>query len=286
MTEGIEAKMEETKKYFEELYRYEEPDGQATEAMAEHYRDKILRNPHKCEGAILSENVLKQLVKAKTGKSPGPDLLPMEYYASHKDEIAPFLASYYNAIFDLGALPEHMREGIIALIFKNKGSKDNLAAYRPITLLNCDLKILTAILADRISPVMCEISDPDNSAAAPGRFISDNSMLLQIFQNFLDGEELPGYAIFLDWTKCFDLISHKFIHAMIEAAGFGPDINRWIHILYNLDLPFSRKVLVNGFLTTSFFISRSIAQGDSISSLLQVLSFESLSRALVRQGTL
>ena len=96
MTEGIEAKMEETRKYFEELYRYEEPDGQAIEAMAEHYRDKILRNPHKCEGAILSENVLKQLVKAKTGKSPGPDLLPMEYYASHKDEIAPFLASYYN----------------------------------------------------------------------------------------------------------------------------------------------------------------------------------------------
>ena len=139
---------------------------------------------------------------------------------------------------------------------------------------------MTGILATRLSSIMCEISDMDNSASAPGRYISDNAMLLQLLQNFLDHEELEGFVVFYDWTKCFDLIAWKYIHAAMEALGFGPDMMGWVHTLYNLDHPAKRAVAVNGLTSLPFFIRRSIAQGDSISSILQVIVFEALSRAL------
>ena len=141
---------------------------------------------------------------------------------------------------------------------------------------------MTAILATRLSTIMCEISDMDNSASAPGRFITDNTMLLQLLQNFLDHEELEGFVVFYDWTKCFDLIAWKWIHEAMRALGFGPDMMRWVHTLYNLDYPARRAVAVNGLTSLPFYIRRSIAQGDSISSILQVIIFEALSRALNR----
>ena len=97
---------------------------------------------------------------------------------------------------------------------------------------------MTGILATRLSSIMCEISDMDNSASAPGRYISDNAMLLQLLQNFLDHEELEGFVVFYDWAKCFDLIAWKYIHAAMEALGFGPDMIGWVHTVYE---PFPRS---------------------------------------------
>ena len=147
-------------------------------------------------------------------------------------------------------------------------------------MLNTTLKILTSVLAKRLAAVMCEISDVDNTAAAPGRFISDNTMLLQLIQAFLDDEELPGVAIWFDMEKCFDLVSWEFAHAAFEALGFGEDMQRWIQTLYNMDKPATRRVIVNGKMTSTFSIIKSIAQGDSVSTILQVILYEPLSRAL------
>ena len=173
-----------------------------------------------------------------------------------------------------------MRDGNICILFKNKGEKSHLKNYRPITLLKTTLKVLTAVIAKRLSAVMCEISDVDNTAAAPGRFISDNTMLIQMIQAFLDDEELPGVAVWFDMEKCFDLVSWEFAHAAFEAIGFGEDMQRWIQTLYNMDRPATRRVIVNGKMTSTFSIIKSIAQGDSVSTMLQVILYEPLSRAL------
>ena len=138
-----------------------------------------------------------------------------------------------------------MKEGIITLIFKKKGSPSDIRQYRPITLLTCDLKLFTSILARRIAKVTHQICDPQNTAI-PGRQISDSTMTLHVLQQMLKHEGKEGYAIFLDWEKCFDLISWIYKSRAMEALGFGPFILKWIHTLYRLDQPLSRTVLVNG----------------------------------------
>ena len=78
----------------------------------------------------------------------------------------------------------------------------------------------------------------------------------------------------IDWEKCFDLINWDYIHAAIDALGFGPWIQKWIGTLYSKSQPLSRRVLVNGALTREFFITRGIPQGGSECTILQVAIFE------------
>ena len=55
--------------------------------------------------------------------------------------------------FCKGILPDSMRKSIITIIFK-KGDKALLKNYRPISLTNCDYKILTFVLAKRLQKVI------------------------------------------------------------------------------------------------------------------------------------
>ena len=172
-----------------------------------------------------------------------------------------------------------MKEGVITLIFKRKGSPHDIRQYRPITLLTCDLKLFTSILARRIAKVTHQICDPQNTAI-PGRQISGSTMALHVMQQMPTSEGREGYAIFLDWEKCFDLISWVYINHAMAALGFGPFVLKWVRTLYQLDQPLARMVLVNGAFSPLFFVTRGTPQGDSVSSIMQVVVFEGVSRII------
>lgn len=82
-----------------------------------------------------------------TGKSPGPDGLPIEFYKAHGDLRAPFLASLYSHCLKVGAFPNSMSHAHIVLIYKSPKDPSSCASYRPIALLNVDFKILTKLIA-------------------------------------------------------------------------------------------------------------------------------------------
>jgi hypothetical protein len=56
-----------------------------------------------------------------------------------------------------------MKEGILTLIFKNKGIPEELQNWRPISLLNLDITILSKVLANRIKERMEEIINPQQT---------------------------------------------------------------------------------------------------------------------------
>ena len=57
-------------------------------------------------------------------------------------------------------LSESQKIGIISLIFK-KGDPTELGNYRPITLLNVDVKIIAYTLAQRLKLLMSKIIHSD-----------------------------------------------------------------------------------------------------------------------------
>ena len=84
---------------------------------------------------------------------------------------------------------------------------------------------------------------------------------------------LPGILLFIDFRKAFDTIEWNFIHKCIELYNFGPNITKWISILYN---NVESGVLNAGFMTKYFQVSRGVRQGCPLSPLLFVLSVELL----------
>ena len=92
---------------------------------------------------------------------------------------------------------------------------------------------------------------------------------------------MPGIAIFLDFRKAFDTIKWKYLFSTLRLFNFGPDIQRWIEVIYH---NVSSCVLNNGHASPFFQLHRGVRQGCPLSGLLFVIGIELLARALTNNN--
>ncbi|CAE1328699.1 unnamed protein product [Acanthosepion pharaonis] len=93
----------------------------------------------------------------------------------------------------------------------------------------------------------------------------------------LEQVDSEAALINLDQSKAFDRVDHRFLEAVLSAAGFGADFRSWIRLLYATS---GALVEVNGVRSEPFVLSRSIRQGCPLSPLLYVLALEPFLRKL------
>ena len=236
-----------------------------------------------CDGLVTEHEVITALRQVGCNKSPGLDGLPYEFYLRLSPMLVPILKDVFNHWFAQGSIPGQVTKGVITLLRKGKrhGGEENFDDFRPLTLLNTELKILAKILANRLQVVITDLIEPDQSYAVKGRSIQDN---LHLIRSIIEGTEDDAEAalISLDQSKAFDRVDHRFLGSVLEAAGFNPDFRKWIFVLY--DRP-TVAVQVNGKLSESFAVSRSVRQGCPLSPLLYILALEPLLRNLRDEAT-
>ena len=236
-----------------------------------------------CDGLVTEHEVITALRQVGCNKSPGLDGLPYEFYLRLSPMLVPILKDVFNHWFAQGSIPGQVTKGVITLLRKGKrhGGEENFDDFRPLTLLNTELKILAKILANRLQVVITDLIEPDQSYAVKGRSIQDN---LHLIRSIIEGTEDDAEAalISLDQSKAFDRVDHRFLGSVLEAAGFNPDFRKWIFVLY--DRP-TVAVQVNGKLSESFAVSRSVRQGCPLSPLLYILALEPILRKLRDEAT-
>jgi len=76
-----------------------------------------------------------------------------------------------------------MRKAVITLIQK-KGDTEDLSKWRPISLQNCDSKILAKIIANRLRPNLEILTLQTQACSVPGRQIQDHTILTLITKGF------------------------------------------------------------------------------------------------------
>lgn len=86
----------------------------------------------------------------QNGKASGPDGFPSEFYKKFANQLTPILLSVFNESFTTGSLPPTMQQAVISLIPKKDKDPLECSAFRPISLLNMDSKILSKMLACRL----------------------------------------------------------------------------------------------------------------------------------------
>ena len=125
-----------------------------------------------CEGVVTECEVRDALKQVGLNKSPGLDGLPFEVYLRMSHMFVPILTDMFNHWFAQGAIPGSVTKGVITLL--KKGGRhvwEGLDDYRPITLLNTELKILARVLANRLQ-LRCRLLSPlgprESSAGCPG----------------------------------------------------------------------------------------------------------------------
>ena len=185
------------------------------------------------EGVVTECEVRDALKQVGLNKSPGLDGLPYKVYLRMSHMFVPILTDMFNHWFAQGAIPGSVTKGVITLL--KKGGRhvwEGLDDYRPITLLNTELKILARVLANRLQIVISDLIGLKLTFTVKGKSIQDNLHLIRkVLEGIEDGTEAA--LISLDQSKAFDRVDHRFLATVLETAGFKPEFCGWIRIMYH-----------------------------------------------------
>ena len=166
-------------------------------------------------------------------KSPGNDGLTKEFYVSFWDYIN---QSLYDSIMTAkvkGELSTSQKQAIIKLLEKKDRDKRLIKNWRPISLLNIDVKLLNKSLASKLKVVLPSIIKSDQTAYVKGRFIGESARLISDILETTEKLNIGGYMVTMDIEKAFDSMDHVFLIAVLEKLGFGNEFLKWVKILIN-----------------------------------------------------
>ena len=136
-------------------------------------------------------------------KAPGEDGFTIEFYTSFFELLGNDLIASFNEAYEKGEHSISQRRGLITLIPKEDGSLLDLSNWRPITLLNVDLKIASKAIAKRIEPTLPNLIHSDQTGFVKGRYIGENIRLISDIMDYTSLQNLPGILTSLDFRKAF-----------------------------------------------------------------------------------
>lgn len=214
--------------------------------------------------------------KMKTSKAPGNDGITVEFYRKMWPYIKQDLLETINEIVLRNELPLSMTQGIVTLMYKNKGPRENIKSYRPLSMLNVDYKYMTSMITARLEIPMAKLTKTDQGCIK-SRLIEDQLITLQ---NVYDYAAETGNKIMYnsqDLSSAFDFVDHEYLKKVLRRMNLGPMMEKLISTIYD---NMYTAIQVNGTKTSYFRLSRSIRQGDPMASSVFVLSIEPLANII------
>lgn len=187
--------------------------------------------------------------------------------------MASLLRDLFNTFAQVGAIPEEMLEASIVVIPKPGKDKTSCGAYRPISLLNIDIKLYTSILATRLAPYMSQRVEPDQAGFIPQTQTSDNTKRALHLIEKASRTQGEYTLLTIDAERAFDRVHWPYLEQVLAHAGFGEKLSTRILNCYRLPKAIVR---VNGHTSSRFPIGRGTRQGCHLSPLLFALYMEPL----------
>ena len=163
----------------------------------------------------------------------------------------------YCESLDGGSLPPSLNTAVITLLLKPGRTSTLCGSYRPISLLNNDLKILCKALARRLELSLPEIVHSDQNGFVQGRqgFHNIRRVLNIVFNK---SGHTDTAILSLDAEKAFDRVEWLYLFETLQRFGIGGKFLGWIRLLYAGP---QAVVLTNGLFSTPFELHRGTTQG-------------------------
>ena len=257
--------------FYKELYKTE---FQAEPEVAQSFYEGLPNVPEEdhaeLEAELSAQELQEALQSMQSGKAPGIDGLPADFYKALWPVIGDDLLSVLRDSLSNGRLPLSCRRAVLTLLPK-KGDLQEIKNWRPVSLLCTDYKLLSKVLATRLRKVMEHVIHVDQTYCVPSRLITDNVTLIRDVLDLSGSLGCELGLISLDQEKAFDRVEHQYLWQTLEAFGFSSGLIAKIQVLYS-DIESVLKI--NGSLCAPFEAQRGIRQGCSLSGMLYSLAIE------------
>lgn len=221
--------------------------------------------------------------KMGKNKSPGEDGIPYEFYSAFWKFIGPIFFTMFNKVLQTRRMSNSQGNALIRLLPKI-GTPKKVTDFRPLSLLNCDYKIMAGVLANRLKKTLANRIEQSQRGGIPGRRMTDNLSLYRDVISFveertsqaLDTQELIGpkaAIIGVDLEKAYDLVDRQLLWRILKMKGIPEEFIYWIETLYSVA---TMSVLNGSRVAGTVSCNRSLRQGCPLSIHLFVVYLEPL----------
>uniref|UniRef100_A0A8C5P6L6 Reverse transcriptase domain-containing protein n=1 Tax=Leptobrachium leishanense TaxID=445787 RepID=A0A8C5P6L6_9ANUR len=183
------------------------------------------------------------------------------------------MESLFASLRDGDKLHPHTLSATISVLKKPGKDDTDVRNYRPISLLNTDLKILAKIMANRLAPLLPALVHADQVGFIPGREARDATTRVLSAIGLAKRTHTGLLLLSTDVEKAFDRVSWRFLFSVLARMGVGGSFLSWLEALYANP---TARVKANGALSEIFHVQNGTRQGCPLSPLLFALSLEPL----------
>ena len=152
-------------------------------------------------------------------------------------------------------------QAIIKLIVKKDKEKGFVKNWRPISLLNVRIKILSILLAEKLKHPFL-ITSSNQAAYVENRCISDSDKLISDVIEMCDILDIPCYLVIMDIEKGLDSLDHDFLLSVLKRKVLLND---------------QQLCVIKGEFSTPYFnLEIGARQGDPMLAYLFIFALEVL----------
>ncbi|GJX76497.1 RNA-directed DNA polymerase, eukaryota [Tanacetum coccineum] len=230
------------------------------------------------ESPVTTDEIRNAVWACGENKSPGPDGFTFEFFRMFWNVIGPDMSVAVEWFFNHNSFSRGCNSSFVSLIPKIPDPKI-VSDYRPISLIGSLYKVITKILATRLSLVISDLISDVQTAFLPNRQILDGPFIINELLSWCKLKKQQAMVFKVDFAKAYDTIRWDYLDDVLEAFGFGDKWRSWITGSLVSGMA---SILINGSPTTEFQFHYGLKQGDPLAPYLFILIMESLHLSFAR----
>lgn len=211
-------------------------------------------------------NILKNL---NARKSAGADRIRAMDLKNNAKALTPIITRLTNSSIEESKIPDLLKTSIVRPIQKS-GSRSDYNNYRPISILPVLEKVLEEIVARRLNDFLdkYKLISENQYGFQKGRNINQ---LLGRFSNHINqnlSKNMHCIALFIDFSKAFDTLSHKKLIDTLERTGIRGQCIEWFknYLQYR-----TYRVKIENNLSATTHSIHGVPQGSKLGPILYII---------------